>query len=343
MKAVSVSLVLTFLVAFSDCTRKPSSGNEDDLRDDSIGMKDSTKVEEPKVVDLTPKDLSIEKKLLYDKYTLEDTYPYRDTTREFQWDKIREEIVKVENIQQRSKLNWGVLKNRRNENGEAPLVKKVGRNKHTRVVDSLGTEKYQSAPLYLLNDTVVPEIYGRDGSLVKVLGETGGFTHVQTIHRDGEWMVPTRYVKSLGSFDFERYAVVDRKNQNIATLEKDSTNNRHWLVRSMNPATTGLNNPPHQQETPLGIFVVMEKKPKMYYLVDGTSEIAGFAPTASRFCCGAYIHGVPVNLPRKTVIEWSNSLGTTPRSHMCVRNASSHAEFVYEWAELEKPLVVVIE
>jgi len=64
----------------------------------------------------------------------------------------------------------------------------------------------------------------------------------------------------------------------------------------------------------------------MYYVKDGTSEIAGYAPYASRFTNGAYIHGVPVQYPHKNIIEYSPSLGTTPRSHMCVRNASSHAK-----------------
>lgn len=338
MKTISAFLISTLLVVLGNCTPEKSPGKPDD------GTKDSTKtdsvvVEIPEVPMLTPGDIVIEKALLYDKYTLEDTYKYKDKERSFQWDKMREEIVKVENTQ-RNPVEWGVLQNRRNVNGEAPLVKVFGRNKHTRVIDSLGTEKYQSAPLYLLTDTVVPEIYGRDGSLVKIIGEEGSFTHIEMVYYNSTWMVPTKYVKPLGSFRIDKYAFVDRKDQNIATIERDSTG---WVVRSMNPATTGLDKPPYQQETPLGIFVVQEKKEKMYYLVDGTNDIAGFSPHASRFCCGAYIHGVPVNLPRKTIIEWSSSLGTTPRSHMCVRNASSHAEFVYNWAPVGQSLVVVID
>lgn len=70
-----------------------------------------------------------------------------------------------------------------------------------------------------------------------------------------------------------------------------------------------------------------------------TTETGGFAPYASRFTNGGYIHGVPVNAPRKTLIEFSPSLGTTPRSHMCVRNATSHAKFIYDWAPIEETLV----
>ena len=88
---------------------------------------------------------------------------------------------------------------------------------------------------------------------------------------------------------------------------------------------------------------MQEKKRKMYFLKDGGSKTAGYAPYASRFTNGAYIHGVPVNLPATAEIEYSWSLGTTPRSHMCVRNATSHAKFVYEYLPAESSLVVVIE
>ena len=41
--------------------------------------------------------------------------------------------------------------------------------------------------------------------------------------------------------------------------------------------------------------------------------------------------------------EALTSLGTTPRSHKCVRNFTSHAKFIYEWAEIGKTIVIVIE
>ena len=116
-----------------------------------------------------------------------------------------------------------------------------------------------------------------------------------------------------------------------------------WFIRSVNPATTGLHNPPYGQETPLGLFLIQEKKSRMVFLKDGSSAVGGYAPYASRFTNGAYIHGVPVNVPRTAMIEYSYTLGTTPRSHMCVRNATSHAKFVFDWAPVEQSLVVVIE
>ena len=89
--------------------------------------------------------------------------------------------------------------------------------------------------------------------------------------------------------------------------------------------------------------VVQEKKVKMVFLKDGSKETGGYAPYASRFTDGAYIHGVPVNAPRKTQIEYSPSFGTTPRSHMCVRNATSHAKFIYDWAPVNETIIFVLE
>lgn len=71
---------------------------------------------------ITPEEIQITKELLYDKYTLEDTYPYKDTTRSFQWDKIKEQLALLENIQLQPS-QWAILQNYKNRNGEAPLVK----------------------------------------------------------------------------------------------------------------------------------------------------------------------------------------------------------------------------
>ncbi len=247
----------------------------------------------------------------------------------------------MENMQCTPKV-WAILQNYRNNNGEAPLVKTYRRNEYKRIADTLGVERYQSVPLFHPEDTVTAVRYGRDGSLVNILQDsTSNFVKVATTDFNGEWYIPRHYVKLIhDTIVFKNVIVVDRNNENIVTMEKaDSV----WLVRSMNPATTGLHKPPHQQETPLGMFVIQEKKVKMFFLVDGTTRTGGFAPYASRFTNGGYIHGIPVNEPRKTLIEYSPSLGTTPRSHMCVRNATSHAKFVFDWAPTEQTIVFVIE
>ena len=150
------------------------------------------------------------------------------------------------------------------------------------------------------------------------------------------------YLKQLpDSTVFNHVIFVDRLDQNITTLEHVSEG--EWKIRSMNPATTGMHAPPYAQETPLGMYLLQQKKTRMVFLKDGSAETGGYAPYASRFTNGAYIHGVPVNAPRTSMIEYSWSLGTTPRSHMCVRNATSHSKFVFDWAPTERSLVVVIE
>ncbi len=285
----------------------------------------------------------IERALTYDKYTLADTFMYNKTVRYIQWDKIREALRIVERIQE-NEPHWGVFQNKSNVHGEAPLVKEWHRDEYKRVADRNNLQRYQSVPLYSLDDIQgVPEVYGRDGSPVKILEEVDSIkrTYVETINFEGRWSVPTKYVKRLDAdTKFDHVIIVDRTMQMIMTLEKEGET---WLVRSINPATTGAHNPPYQQPTPLGIHVIQEKKAKMFYTVDGGSAIAGFAPWASRFSCGGYVHGVPTNSVNAQPIEYGWTLGSIPRSHMCVRNATSHAKYVYDWAPTLRSLVVVIE
>ena len=323
------------LILLSFCT-----GKTDKPITDGQPAPDSATVEVTEIIDTVPKEIIIEKELLYDQHTLEDTYPYKDTTREFQWDKIRAGIRLLDSIRQKPS-RWAIFQNYRNKNGEAPLVRNFHRDAYKRVSDTLGIERYQSVPLYLPDDTLTAERYGRDGALVKLLDDSDHLFRIQTIYTNGEWLVPGKYVKPIAdSVTFDKAIFVDVTNQNIATLEHTGSK---WLVRSMNPATTGQHRPPYAQETPLGIFVVQEKKARMIYLVDGSKETGGFAPYASRFTNGGYIHGVPVNAPRKSLIEYSPTLGTTPRSHMCVRNATSHAKFVYDWAPVNETIVFVFD
>ena len=295
----------------------------------------------PVVKPLEPKDIILSKNLEYDKYTLDDVYPYRDTTRSFKWEAIKQHLADIENMQS-DKMRWAVMTNYKNRNGEAPLVKTFVRNEYTRVSDTLGVERYQSVPVYELTDTVTPLRYGRDGSIVWLNDTTGNFWRIQPVNSGKEWLVPRRYLKHLsGEVEFSHVIVVDRGDQNITTLERRSRGK--WDILSMNPATTGRHAPPYAQETPLGVFLLQEKKKRMLFLKDGSTSLGGEAPFASRFTNGAYIHGIPTNLPQTGIIEYSWSLGTVPKSHMCVRNATSHAQFIYEWAPTERTLIVVIE
>src|SRR5690606_13695256 len=290
---------------------------------------------------LTAQDIILTKELAYDTYTLEDTYPYKDTIRVFQWDKIKENLAYVENFQ-RERITYAILQNYKNQNREAPTVKNFVRNAYTRVSDTLGVERYQSAPLYVVGETDTPTLYGRDGSLVKLISsDTISMVKIEGISFKGTWDVPKRYVKTLGdSIRFNYIIFVDVTNQNTAVIERTE---KEWKIRSMNPATSGVHKPPYAMETPVGMFVIQENKTKMFFYKDGTTEIGGFAPYASRFNNGGYIHGVPTNNPKGTIIEYSATLGTTPRSHMCVRNASSHAKFIFDNAKPLQSLVIVID
>src|SRR5690606_18949472 len=290
----------------------------------------------------TAEDIQLNKELTFDTHTLEDVYPYEDTTRLFQFDKIKEQLAFIENFQ-RVEHKYAVLQNYKNLNKEAPVVENFVRNAYKRVSDTLGTERYQSAPLYKEATSEKPTLYGRDGSLVSLeSSDTSEMIKITGISFEGTWFVPKRYVKTIDSdFKITHVNFVDVTNQNICTVEK--TGEYDWKIRSMNPATTGRHKPPHAMETPVGLYVVQEQKAKMFYYKDGTTSIEGFAPYATRFTNGAYIHGVPVNNPKGKIVEYSWSLGTTPRSHMCVRNASSHAKFVYETSKPMQSLVVVID
>lgn len=283
--------------------------------------------------------VKVKKELTYYRHTLADTYTYNKTIRTFQWDKISEKIDTL-NVFQKKNIILGLLVNYKNINGTPPLAKKTIRNKFGSIQDTLGVERSQNIPLYRESDLKTPERYGRDGSLISILQDSAGFSKIKIASMRGVWMVPQSYIRQITPGLFKKIVFVDRKNQNISTLEYgDSV----WLIRSMNPATTGLYNPPYQKATPTGIFVVQKKMPEMYYLKDGTTEHGGFAPFASRFTNGAYLHGVPVNTPSTQLIEFSPTLGTTPRSHMCVRNATSHAKFLYDWAPVDESLVIVFD
>ncbi|MDR0264076.1 MAG: L,D-transpeptidase [Sphingobacterium sp.] len=333
-------LILSILLLSLGCQqdKKGTAADKEPTKPQKTAPPPKKQEEKPKV--LTAADIIIKKELLYNKYTLEDSYPYKDTTRGFQWDKIKERLAFVENFQQIPSL-YGVLQNYQNEKGEAPTIQDYKRDSYKRVSDSFNVERYQAAPLYDIN-TAKAVRYGRDGWLVRLQGpDTLARIPIEGISFEGKYTVPKKYLRIVNdTVQFTIINVVDVTNQNICTLEKIGN---EWLVRSMNPVTSGRHKPPHAQETPTGLFVVQEHKSKMFYYEDGTKTYAGFAPYATRFTAGAYIHGVPVNNPNGSIIEYSESLGTTPKSHMCVRNASSHAQFVYKRSKDFSSLVIVID
>lgn len=339
--------LITYIIypLFLSCQNAQIEDNAVQLKLDSLNKVEEAlkaKEEEERKRPRTANDIILVKDIVFDKYTLEDQYEYNTKTREFQWDKIKEKLAFIENFQKETN-SYAVISNYKNKNKEAPLVAKFKRSSYGRVADTLGTERYQSVPLYKTSLDETPIIYGKDGSLVNILKQdssnmilTKGLTNFE-----GEWYIPSRYAKPIGdTVVFNHVIIVDVTNQNICTIERQG---KEWKIKSMNPATTGKYNPPYAMKTPVGIYVIQEKKPKMFYYKDGTTTIQGYAPWASRFTNGAYIHGVPTADPKAAIIEYSWSLGTVPRSHMCVRNASSHAKFIYNWITPLSSLVVVID
>lgn len=340
-KIACLSLLSSCLVSCWISKQDPIDIVEDTFSSDSVMTSPSAFI--------SAADIRLRKEILFDQYTLEDHYIYvnnkKDTIeRLFQWDKVKQHLASLENIRNDAGT-WAVLQNYKNWNGESPEAHNSVSNSYGRISDSFGVERYQSVALYLPLDTLIPERYGRDGTPVKLLSpvedSTSTFFLVDPIPIGGQWLVQKRHVKVLGdTIRFDRAVFVDVTNQSIASLEnKDG----EWLIRSMNPATTGVHRPPYSQETPLGIFFIQDKKRKMLYLRDGSQEMGGFAPYASRFTNGAYMHGVPTVHPGTYELEYSRSLGTTPRSHMCVRNASSHAKFIYEQFPVFQTVVFVID
>ncbi|MCD8178224.1 MAG: L,D-transpeptidase [Tannerellaceae bacterium] len=287
--------------------------------------------------------IEIRKELLYDRHTLPDAYIYENTVRCFQWHIITGLLERLDHFQRQPAV-WGVLQNRYNANGRPPVARNTFPDTDfDEITDAYGVPDSQSVPLYAPNDLIVPERYGRDGTLVKMLGQDGCFCYAEVLTMPGYWKIPLVYIKRIefeSPFLFTKVVFVDRCRQHVTALEKVRD---RWLVRSMNPATTGIHRPPYRRETPLGMFVLQEKKERMYYLEDGSDRIEGFALYANRFTAGGYLHGVAVEVPQTEVVEFCSGLGTIPESHMCVRNATSHAKFIYDWAPVEESLICVIE
>ena len=336
MKIKSIISLITLLLIIG-CNNNRLENEKEDI----IVIIDSIFIPQEEIKELTAKDITLNKDIKFEKYLLDDEYPYNDTVRSFQWDKIKEKLAHIDNKVAKGG-SWAIFSNYRNMNGEAPTVANFVRNEYKRVSDQYGVERYQSVPLFTPDSDTTLTRYGRDGWLVKILdSDTTEMVKVSGVSFEGEYLIPQRYLVKWGdTISINKVAVVDVTNQNIAVLEKRED---EWYILSMNPATTGVHKPPYALETPVGIFAVQEQKQKMYYTKDGSSELAGYAPFASRFTNGGYIHGVPVQYPRQSIIEWSPTLGTIPRSHMCVRNASSHSEFIYDWATVKETVVVVID
>ncbi len=258
--------------------------------------------------------------------------------RRFQFDKM---LASIETLKQKIEDGtMGFVSNQRNRNGSPPAYN--GKNQ-----DVFGNERYQSAPGYAQPSDASDFRYIPDGTLVSVTGEKNGFYEVGITGVDGIFWIPQKYVSFKNVPEaLSQVIAVDRRNQNEGVFEY--TEGR-WRLISYTFATTGVK-AKYKYETPLGYFMAIEKKPSFKYVEDGTTNIAGYAPYAIRFSGGGFIHGVPVDYKKENgklvdpgMREYLATIGSTPRSHKCVRNYTSHAKFLYDWIEIGKSAVIVIE
>lgn len=106
MKRIGFTYLLTGFCIIYSCTPQTDTKIKEIIAEvnDSV----TEVIEEVIEKDIKPEDIKLEKELLYDKHTLEDSYPYKDTIRYFQWDKIKERLALLENIQ-REPAQWCIL------------------------------------------------------------------------------------------------------------------------------------------------------------------------------------------------------------------------------------------
>ena len=257
--------------------------------------------------------------------------------RKFQFDKMYSEIKKMESEVGLGKITY--INNYKNRAGYPP------RNKG-RKYDDYGNRRTQSAPGYFSLSNKENFIYIEDGSLLRVLEDIDGYCKVLVENNGLQCWVPKTYLKAQSLNELIKVVIIDRNNQNEGVFEKI---NQKWVLVSYTLATTGAN-AKYKIETPLGYYFMIERREKFIYLDDVTKVIAGYAPYAVRFTGGTYIHGIPVNYKIKEEkkidpghIEYTSTIGTTPLSHRCVRNYTSHAKFLYDWVEVGKTIIIVIE
>lgn len=337
--ALSLSVVLGFILIVGPETEGAISEKDDRAVIKTECPPVSTDMEELKEP-VEEQPLKYGFNLKYTNYLVEAPYTYVANGEErcFQFDAMREKIDVAEKAIGKYRITY--IDNYKNRNGRAPQYK--GRD-----VDPLGNDRSAAAPAYANIKDLDEFVYLTDGTLVEVLEEDGGYSLIGIIGTDLEYSVPSQYVASNDCLkSLKKVIAVDRTNQNIVTFEKEDI----WNITSYSMATTGKVGKYHQP-TPLGYYCAIEKKPKFFYVKDGTNVIEGYAPYAVRFTAGAYIHGVSTAYKYTEdgtkldpgIKEFSSSIGTVPLSHKCVRNYTSHAKFIYNWYEKGKTIVIVIE
>ena len=83
------------------------------------------------------------------------------------------------------------------------------------------------------------------------------------------------YLDKYGEFDeISLVAVIDTANQNEAVFKREGNN---WELISKTLCTTGKEGV-YSVPTAPGVYGMVQKKPSLFYLKDGTNELEGYAP-----------------------------------------------------------------
>ncbi len=258
--------------------------------------------------------------------------------RRFRFDHMYNSILNLEEVLGNNQFAY--ISNYKDVNGSPPLI-------NNKALDQYGMQAYQSAPAFGDLNDLSNFRYFPDGMIVLILENGEDYYKVKALDYEGEYWIPKNYISFDNNLDnLNKTVVVDVTNQNQGVFEKI---NGKWTMISYGLATTGARGE-RAYETPEGKFKVQEKKERFYYSDNKGKELAGYAPYAVRFAQGAYIHGVPIDYVIKNgekvdpgMKEYLFTIGTTPRSHKCVRNYTSSAKFIYEWADPNDTAVIVIK
>ncbi len=258
--------------------------------------------------------------------------------RRFRFDHMYNSILYLEDAL--NNKDYAYISNYKDINGSPPLINNKG-------LDNYGMQAFQSAPAYININDLSSFRYFPDGMIVLILETRENYYKVKGLDYEGEYWIPKKYISFDNNLEsLDKVVVVDVTNQNQGVFQKIMG---QWTMISYSLVTTGAKGK-LAYETPEGKFKVQEKKERFYYLDEKGKELAGYAPFAVRFAQGAYIHGVPVDYIKKNgekidpgIKEYLFTIGTIPRSHKCVRNYTSSAKFIYEWAEPNNTVVIVIK
>ena len=258
--------------------------------------------------------------------------------RSFRFERMKEVINVLREEVAAGDLHF--ISNYKNQNGTPP-------QEGDAAVDEHDYRVYHSAPAYEEPSTEANYRYAPDGKLVRILNETDDFYHVNIPTFGDNFYIPKQYIDPDVRFNnLNHVLVVDNDQQNQAAFEvvEDGLN----LV-SYTLSTTGMAGEFSFRTSP-GLYKAQEKRDRFQYLKKGEDEIAGYAPYALRFSGGAYVHGIPVSYEEENgeridpgLTEYIHTIGTFPRSSMCVRNFTSHAEFIYNWMDNQSGAVLVID